>query len=49
VKKPAPVLSNKISSGAATMANPRSAWLNRFCVVTTMARFSMARDQIKLR
>lgn len=46
---PAAVLSNRTSSGAATMASLRSAWLNRFCVVTTMARFSIARDQIKLR
>ena len=48
-KKPAAVLSNRISSGVATIASPRSAWLNRFCVVTTIARFSIERDQIKLR
>ena len=35
--------------GVATIASPRSAWLNRFCVVTTIARFSMERDQIRLR
>jgi hypothetical protein len=43
------VLSNKISSGLATMASPRSEWSNRFCVVTTTARFSMARAQINVR
>src|SRR6185312_14297762 len=46
---PGAVLSNKISSGAATMARPRSPCRNRFCVVTTTARFSMARAQIKVR
>ena len=46
---PAAVLSNRISSGAATIASPRSPWSNRFCVVTTSARFSIARAQISVR
>jgi len=46
---PAAVLSNRISSGAATMARPRSVCVNKFCVVTTRARFSMARAQMSVR
>ena len=46
---PTAVLSNIISSGLATIASPRSPWWNRFCVVTTIARFSIARAQISVR
>ena len=47
--RPGRVLSKTTSSGVASIASPRWSGPNRFCVVITTARFSMARDQMRLR